>query len=214
MTRKSSLRYLAMLLVAFMLIGMLPFTSNAAALTTTVTGLDAQYTNGTWSVSGGTTLNGQAKTSSSSGCTGTTYTAVTSTLTLKNNLTSEAVLSFDVTAINPDGGTITINGAAGTAGSYSYALAPNTSISVVLSSNPSGNGTSTITMANLALAAAVSVNTTFTPAQNGSYTVDGTAITANTTLTKQSTEAYAVVATAASGYKFLGWYSVTNDAYI
>lgn len=214
MTRKSSLRYLAMLLVAFMLIGMLPFTSNAAALTTSVAGLDAQYTNGTWSVSGGTTLNGQAKTSSSSGCTGTTYTAVTSTLTLKNNLSDEAVLSFDVTAINPDGGSIKIGGADGTTGSYSFALASGASIQVVLTSKSGGDGTATITMANLALAAAVSVNTTFAPAQNGSYTIDGTVITANTTLTKQSTESYAAVATAASGYKFLGWYSVTNDAYI
>ena len=56
--------------------------------------------------------------------------------------------------------------------------------------------------------------TTFVPAEHGSYTVDGTVITESTQLTKNSSEAYTLAANAASGYKFVGWYSVTNGDYL
>ena len=65
-----------------------------------VNGLTASYDNGTWSGSG-TTISGSVKTSSSSGCTGTTYTATTGTLTLTNNSGEERTLSFS--------GSVTLN---------------------------------------------------------------------------------------------------------
>ena len=68
-----------------------------------------------------------------------------------------------------------------------------------------------ITMTNVKLVSDVTATTTFLPAENGSYTVDGKKVTEKFSKTQSSTQAYALAATPASGYKFYGWYSVTED---
>lgn len=60
----------------------------------------------------------------------------------------------------------------------------------------------------------VTATTTFQPATNGSYTVDGEVITEEFSKTQSSLTAYQLVATPDSGYQFLGWYSITLGKYI
>ena len=143
-------------------------------------------------------------------CSDTHY---SSTLTITNNKTTKATLSFDYT-IALNSGTIQVDGAAVTAGGkFSKELASNASIKVYIKSGSTSAAT-TITMTNVKLVADVSATVTFQPAQNGSYTVDGKAINEDYTNTQSSMTAYQVVATPAAGYQFMGWYNVTERKYI
>lgn len=136
-----------------------------------------------------------------------------STLTITNKRTTKAMLSFDY-AIVQNSGTIEVDGKEVTAGSkFSKELEPNTSIKVYIKSGKSAVPT-TITMTNVKLVADATATVTFRPAENGSYTVDGTGITVDRTITRSSMTAYQVVATPATGYQFMGWYDTSNDRYI
>ena len=66
----------------------------------------------------------------------------------------------------------------------------------------------------MALVSNVTATATFLPAENGTYTVNGTPITEEYSNTQSSLNAYQVVATPADGYQFMGWYDVTNGKYI
>ena len=98
-------------------------------------------------------------------------------------------------------------------GTYSGELAAGASIKVYLKS-AAGAYTTAVELSGISLIANVQATTTFQPAENGSYTVDGVEITEETTKTQQSTVAYSLAATPASGYKFIGWYSVTEEKYL
>ena len=136
-----------------------------------------------------------------------------STLTITNNKTTKATLSFDY-AIEQNSGTIQVDGTAVTANSkFSKELAPNASIKVYIKSGSTSAATK-INMTNVALVSNVSATVTFQPAKNGSYTVDGKAITEAYTNTQSSLIAYQVAATPAAGYQFMGWYNVTDGKYI
>ena len=213
MIQRISKRFLSLLLVAVMVMAMVPaITLTAFAETSgTVTGLADENiglsfsgdADNAWSATG-TKIIGAA-TSTGGACSDTAY---NSTLTITNEKSTTATLSFDY-AIEQNSGTIQVDGVAVTAGGkFSKELAPNASIKVYIKS---GSTTATkITMTNVKLVADVEATVTFQPAENGSYTVDGKTITEVYTHTQSSMTAYQVVATPADGYQFLGWYNLTT----
>ena len=215
MIKSIARRFTVMLLAVMMVFTMMPtlgLTAPVHAATgTTLAGLSddgigLSYTDGTWTA-GGTEINGsvtgQGGVCSSSSSEGT--------LTITNNKGVDAELSFNCTA-SLNGGTVSIDGdkvAAGTDVSKSYTLKAGASLKISLQSAKDAKTTS-IKLTNIALSADVDVEITFKKAAGGTYTVDGTAITEDTTLTKNAKTGVTVKATAASGYKFLGWYSDTK----
>ena len=213
MIQRISKRFLSLLLVAVMVLALVPaITLPAFAATSgTVTGLsDANIglsfsgdADDAWSATG-TTITGSVA-SVGGTCSDTHH---NSTLTIKNNKTAKATLSFNY-AIEANSGTIKVNGTAVTAnGAFNKELAIGESIKVYIKS---GSTTATkITMTNVALVSDVTATTTFVPAENGTYTVDGKTVTETYSNTQSSMTAYQVVATPAEGYQFLGWYNLTT----
>ena len=213
MIQRISKRFLSLLLVAVMVLALVPaITLPAFAATSgTVTGLSDSNiglsfsgdADDAWSATG-TTITGSVV-SVGGTCSDTHH---NSTLTIKNNKATKATLSFNY-AIEQNSGTITVDGSAVTTnGSFSKELAAGSSITVKIKS---GSTTATkITMTNVVLVSDVTATTTFVPAENGTYTVDGKAITEEYSNTQSSMTAYQVVATPADGYQFLGWYNLTT----
>ena len=213
MIQRISKRFLSLLLVAVMVLALVPaITLPAFAATNgTVTGLSDSNiglsfsgdANDAWSATG-TTITGSVV-SVGGTCSHTHY---DSTLTIKNNKATKATLSFNY-AIEANSGTIKVNGTAVTAnGAFNKELAVGESIKVYIKS---GSTTATkITMTNVALVSDVTATTTFVPAENGTYTVDGKTVTETYSNTQSSMTAYQVVATPAEGYQFLGWYNLTT----
>ena len=213
MIQRISKRFLSLLLVAVMVLALVPaITLPAFAATSgTVTGLSDSNiglsfsgdADDAWSATG-TTITGSVV-SVGGTCSDTHH---NSTLTIKNNKATKATLSFNY-AIEQNSGTITVDGSAVTTnGSFSKELAAGSSITVKIKS---GSITATkITMTNVVLVSDVTATTTFVPAENGTYTVDGKAITEEYSNTQSSMTAYQVVATPADGYQFLGWYNLTT----
>ena len=213
MIQRISKRFLSLLLVAVMVLALVPaITLPAFAATSgTVTGLSdtniglsfSGDANDAWSATG-TTITGSVV-SVGGTCSDTSY---NSTLTIKNNKATKATLSFNY-AIEQNSGTITVDGGTVTTnGSFSKELAAGLSITVKIKS---GSTTATkITMTNVVLVSDVTATTTFVPAENGTYTVDGKAITEEYSSTQSSMTAYQMVATPAEGYQFLGWYNLTT----
>ena len=158
-----------------------------------------------WSASG-TQIIGKARSTSGS-CGGSSN--YRSTLTITNNKTTKATLSFDYTVVVSDGTILVNNITTTTAGSFSKELAAGGTVEVEIESGSTSADTK-ITMTNVKLVADVSATVTFQPAENGSYTVDGKTITEVYTHTQSSMTAYQVAATPAEGYRFKGWYDVAS----
>lgn len=138
-----------------------------------------------------------------------------STLTITNNKSTKATLSFDYTIEKTSGGTIQVKGTPVTAGnSFSVELERGSSITVYIDSGEGEEQYAKITMSNVKLVADATATVTFQPAVNGNYTVDGKLITEAWTDTRSSEEAYQVAATPADGYLFLGWYNETEGKFI
>ena len=206
-------RFVALLLVALTIMAFLPSVTlqSAAATSGTVAGLSDEniglsFTGAAedaWSATG-TTITGSVV-SVAGTCSDTSY---DSTLTIKNNKDTKATLSFNY-AIEQNSGTITVDGSAVTTnGSFSKELAAGGEVKVYIKS---GSTTATkITMTNVVLVSDVTATTTFVPAENGTYTVDGTVVTEEYSNKQSSMTAYQVVATPAEGYQFLGWYNLTT----
>ena len=213
MVERISKRFLSLTLVAVMLLSLLPaFALPAFAATSgTLNGLsDANIglnfsgtADNAWSATG-TTITGSVV-STGGTCSDTSY---NSTLTIKNNKATKATLSFNY-AIEQNKGTITVDGnKVASNGNFSKELAAGTSITVKIES---GSTTATkITMTDVALVSDVTATTTFVPAENGTYTVDGKTVTEEYSNTQSSMTAYQVVASPAEGYQFLGWYNLTT----
>ena len=213
MVERISKRFLSLTLVAVMLLSLLPaFALPAFAATSgTLTGLsDANIglnfsgtADNAWSATG-TTITGSVV-STGGTCSDTSY---NSTLTIKNNKATKATLSFNY-SIELNSGTIVVNGTDVTEnGSFSNELDAGASITVKITS---GSTTATkITMTDVALVSDVTATTTFVPAENGTYTVDGKTVTEEYSNTQSSMTAYQVVASPAEGYQFLGWYNLTT----
>lgn len=202
-------RLTAMLLAFVLLFTLFPDLSLTAYAATsgTVSGLSdtniglsySGTADNAWTASG-TTINGKTTPASGSGC--SAVSATTSTLTIQNNKTVSATLSFKYEIIAS--GTVQIGGnTVTTDGEYSSELEAGKSIKVYLEG-------AKLTITNIALVSDVTATTTFQPAENGSYTVDGTAITEETSRTQSSMTAYQLEATPAEGYRFKGWYDVDS----
>ena len=213
MIKRITKRFLSLLLVTVMVLALVPVIAVPAHAATsgTVTGLADENiglsfsgdADNAWGASG-TTITGTVV-SVGGTCSDTSY---NSTLTIKNNKDTKATLSFNY-AVEQNSGTIKVNGTAVTAnGSFSKELAAGETITVYIKS---GSTTATkITMTNVALVSDVTATTTFVPAENGTYTVDGKTVTEEYSNTQSSMTAYQVVATPAEGYQFLGWYNLTT----
>ena len=206
-------RFVALLLVALTIMAFLPSVTlpSAAATSGAVAGLSDENiglsftgaADNAWNATG-TTITGSVV-SAGGTCSDTSY---NSTLTIKNNKSVAATLSFDY-AIEQNGGTIEVDETAATEnGSFSKELAAGGEVKVYIKS---GSTTATkITMTNVVLVSDVTATTTFVPAENGTYTVDGTVVTEEYSNKQSSMTAYQVVATPAEGYQFLGWYNLTT----
>ena len=210
-------RFVALLLVALTIMAFLPTVTlpSNAATSGTVTGLSdgniglnfEGAAEDAWSATA-TGVIGKVRSTSGTGCGGGSN--YRSTLTITNNKTTKATLSFDYTVVVSDG-TILVNNTTVTSnGSFSKELEAGGTVEVEIESGSTDADTK-ITMTNVKLVSDVTATTTFLPAENGSYTVDGKKVTEKFSNTQSSTQAYALVATPASGYKFYGWYSVTED---
>ena len=221
MVKRIGRRFVSLLLTFVTILTLLPaMTLPALAATSgTVNGLADESIGLSFSgnaedawIANGALIKGAA-TSTAGFCSNTDY---NSTLTITNQKSTKATLSFDYTVTGSDG-TIRVNSPLKKAedGSHSFSkeLAADASITVYISSG-SPNAATTITMTNVKLVASATAKVTFQPAENGSYTVDGTAITAEYPKTQSSMTAYQVVATPATGYQFMGWYDTSNGRYI
>ena len=210
-------RFVSLLLVALTIMAFLPTVTlpSNAAKSGAVAGLSDENiglsfegaAEDAWSATA-TGIIGKVRSTSGSGCSsGSNY---RSTLTITNKKTTKATLSFDYTVV-VSGGTILVNNTMVTTNaSFSKELEAGGKVEVEIESG-SPNADTEITMTNVKLVSDVTATTTFLPAENGSYTVDGKKVTEKFSKTQSSTQAYALVATPASGYKFYGWYSVTED---
>lgn len=214
-------RFLSLLLVTAMTLSLLPQIrlTAYAAQSGSLTGLSnsdigASYTATDDGINASWLANGNAVTGSVIGTAGTcSNIQYETTLTITNNKPGAAILSFDYT-IAQNSGTIQVAGAAVTAnGSYSGELEAGGTIKIYLKSGSTSAATS-ISITNLNLLTDVEATTTFHPAVNGGYTVDGEEIVEEVSKTQRSTVSYTVTAVPASGYKFVGWYSETESKYL
>lgn len=218
MIKRIGRRFVSLLLTFVTVLTMLPAMTlpALAANSGDVTGLADENiglsfkgdVNDAW-LANGTGIIGAA-TSTAGTCSDTSY---ESTLTITNKRTAPATLSF-VYSIEQNSGTIKVNGGAVTAnGSFTKELAAGGTVTVYIKSGSTSDATK-ITMTNVALVSDVTATTTFVPAKNGTYTVDGKLITEKHSNKQSSMTAYQVVATPADGYQFMGWYDVSNEKYI
>ena len=214
MIQRLSKRFLSMLLVTVMILGLVPVIAAPAFAATsgTLTGLTDENiglsftgdADNAWSANGKTII-GSVKTEGDI-CGDTVY---SSTLTITNNKGAKATLAFDY-AVEQNSGTITVGGTDVTANSsYSAELDPGASTTVYIKSGSTSDATK-ITITNISLVSDVPVAVTFVPAENGTYAVDGKTITEAWENTQKATQAYKLVATPNDGYMFFGWYNVTN----
>ena len=142
--------------------------------------------------------------------------AYDSTLTITNNKTTSATLSFDFTIEKSDKGTIQVDKKDYTVvnNPFSKELRPGESIDVHIDSGKGSGSYAKITMKNVTLVSDTTPTVTFLPAENGSYTVGKKTITEAYTNTQSSAIPYQVKATAAEGYRFRGWYNVNTNKII
>lgn len=138
-----------------------------------------------------------------------------STLTIKNTTSIPVTLSFNYAIVLQNGGTIKVDGISYTeGGTFSKELARGGSIEVYIMSGTETTDATTITMTNVRLVADTNATVTFQPAKNGSYTVNDNPINEPCTYTQNAQNAYRVKAKPAKGYRFLGWYNVTEGMYL
>lgn len=214
MVKRIGRRFVSLLLTFVTILTMLPAMTLPALAETegTVTGLADENiglsfkgdVNDAWSANG-TGIIGAA-TSTAGTCSDTSH---NSTLTIKNKKSTTATLSFDY-SIEQNGGTIQVDGTKVSSGaSFTKELAAGGTVTVYIKSG-STSGATKITMTNVALVSDVTATTTFVPAENGTYKVDGKPVTEEYSNTQSSMTAYQVAATPADDYQFLGWYNLTT----
>lgn len=218
MVKRIGRRFVSLLLTFVTILTMLPAMTLPALAVTSGTlnlpdkSIGLSYSgdaDNAWTVNDGTTIIGSAQ--STSGCSTTHY---SSTLTIKNEGSTTARLSFSY-VIEQNSGTIQVDRQEEKkGGNFSKELAPKNSIQVYIKSGSTTAATK-ITMTDVKLEASATATVTFQPAENGSYTVNGKDITTEAyTNTQSSLTAYKVIATPADGYQFLGWYDATNKIYL
>ena len=217
MVKRIGRRFVSLLLTFVTILTMLPAMTLPAMAATKrdLTGLAdpniglsfSGNTNEAWSELYGV-VTGTAKATKSCG----TWSAKKSTLTITNNRSTPATLSFDYTSSQKNS-TIRVDKTSATAhGSFSVDLASKATVTVYIESGKNEGEYATINLSNFLLVQKTEATTTFLPAgENGSYTVDGNPITEEYASTQSSMTAYQVVATPAQGYQFMDWYDVKNE---
>lgn len=146
------------------------------------------------------------------------YASSSLTLTLRNNFTSEARLSFNW-SVSKTKGSWSINGNNAVSGTFNQLLPSKSTITITVTSNESYSGWNkgvVMDITSIKLEEnVIDVTTTFLPPkEGGSYSVDGVAITSETTHTKKSNYRYQLSATPASGYAFAGWKNEVTGEYL
>lgn len=216
MVKRIGRRFVSLLLTFVTILTMLPamtlpaLAANSGTLNLPDKSIGLSYSgdaDGAWTTNG-TSIIGAA--TSTGGCSTTHY---SSTLTIKNEGSTTARLSFSYT-VEVNEGTILVDKTKVTAnGTFTKELALGDTVEVKIESG--STAATKITMTDVKLEAGATATVTFQPAENGSYTVDGKDITTEAyTNTQSSLTAYKVIATPADGYQFLGWYDATNKSYL
>lgn len=216
MVKRIGRRFVSLLLTFVTILTMLPamtlpaLAANSGTLNLPDKSIGLSYSgdaDGAWTTNG-TSITGAA--TSTGGCSTTHY---SSTLTIKNEGSTTARLSFSYT-VEVNEGTILVDKTEVTAnGTFTKELALGDTVEVKIKSG--STAATKITMTDVKLEAGATATVTFQPAENGSYTVDGKDITTEAyTNTQSSLTAYKVIATPADGYQFLGWYDATNKSYL
>lgn len=216
MVKRIGRRFVSLLLTFVTILTMLPAMTlpalavNSGTLNLPDKSIGLSYSgdaDGAWTTNG-TSITGAA--TSTGGCSTTHY---SSTLTIKNEGSTTARLSFSYT-VEVNEGTILVDKTKVTAnGTFTKELALGDTVEVKIKSG--STAATKITMTDVKLEAGATATVTFQPAENGSYTVDGKDITTEAyTNTQSSLTAYKVIATPADGYQFLGWYDATNKSYL
>ena len=209
-------RLLSLLLVIGMLVAMLPQVALSASAATTPSGsltdqnigLSVKDSNGTWTADG-TKITGQV--AGKKWILGTS--SQTTTLTITNKRSEDAVLSFQYTT-NLNDGSVKIDGSSASNGEFKKTIESGKSVDVEVTSAKSTTVMTSVTITNISLVVEKSVKTTFMPAENGTYTVDGQQITKEYSNTQESTKAYELEAIPSNGSTFLGWYNLTTGKYL
>ncbi len=222
MLRFFTKRVMPILIAAVMIFSFVPFfnltVDAAGTLVLGVNGLSASWTDAsnskgsaTWSGSG------NSITGTATGYKNVINRTVTTTLTLTNGLSTNALLTFDYSL---SGGSVKASAGTMADGKFSYDI-PAGGNTVVTLTSPSGATSCTLIITNLSMiVAGQSINSTFLPATaGGSYTVTDASGTVNTvtseiTLSQEGTQDYTLTATASSGYVFFGWYSESKGTYL
>lgn len=222
MMRSLLKRILTIMLSFLMVISLLPsgmMTVFAAEGTLTVIeGFSASYTgDGTWDAVNKTEIKGNVTGTTEASCGSQTKKTSEGTLTFTNTGETETLLTFDyeLTKGSGNGSAVVIDGQEVTAGSsFSKAIAAQETLVITLKSGEGSDSTTEINISNLKGIGDESYSTTFLPAQNGSYTVNGETVSGETVKTQSALESYALSAIPAAGYKFVGWYNETTQTYL
>lgn len=218
-------RLSSMLLVVVMVLSMVPstvLTAHAATGTEIVKGLtaDGDFT----PTAGGLDVTVKSTVyQPAAGCSSATNAASKKVnVTLTNILNEQAVLAFDYkVTLGNSSAYVNVDGENRTgSGHFEKTMDAGATVKLeVFTGNPSGDTdpnpyTSIIKVTNTSLAVDAMITTTFKPAENGSYTVDGNDVTAEYAHEKNGLEETVMLAVPSAGYKFFGWYSETKDEYV
>lgn len=207
--------FLLSLVLALSSVPAFPIEALAATLDNDISGLTTGYNYGEWKYANNV-ISGSATGSAAGTC--SSASSQTATLTMTNNKSSSAVLSFEYDKPTlAKNGYVEIDGVKVTsAGTYSKEVQSGKNVKVVIYSGDAGKNTSKIELKNIQLVVSASIDTTFAPSEfGGSYTASSsslpsTIVDSEFTNTQISTEAYTLIATPADGYKFIGWKSSVN----
>ena len=234
---KISMKRLGALIMALVMVfGLLPVINNTVnavdvtGLTDGTIGVSYVLGNNPGTGAGVTAPNGNSLTAVISGkLVGSSYIQTTNTVTITNNKTDKATLSFDFT-LSGTFGTVAIDGTSytsATSGSFSKDLDKGASVTIKLTSKrtakSSGGNALTLAITNLSLtlAGVGPVTTTFEAPAFGSYTVaygsttlTVAAGTASQEVTNEASVSYTLTAAPGEGYKLAGWYDSVADRYI
>ena len=224
MKGKISKRCISLLLAVLMVLSALPIVTLQVFAATNETGLfdseiGIKFINGNgicWA--NGTTAFASAFSTKRKDIFGNySYSPKTASIQIQNHTNATAKLFFDYAVEGSGIVKIGEDKLSGT-GTYSVVISNNKSANIKVTSGKDDNGVNKgirITDSNIALVNdKKGVKTTFKPAENGSYTVNGEKITANIVKSLDSYNEYKLKATPDAGYKFVGWYNETTGKYI